>query len=227
MSKKSAPQPLVATAANTSLLTVTELIAAFEDWLPRPGNYPRIARRYVDYCLEHRLRPDRDTLAIYSAGKPGNLVSPLRKFLLFYQMQGQPELIPDPNASKAVAPVALNLINKYIEEATHLQGTNSKVNYIKSLKAFFRYLQREQAAGRKALFSGESVSRYMVFLQDSGKSAYTVNLYLSTVKQLADWVIRNRDALKLKDENVADLQAIQQLRSLPVPRKPKQELVEA
>lgn len=215
---KSADDPSQAVGAFQTVLTVSQLIAYFEAWLPKPNNYPRIARGYVEYCLENNFGIDLISLNLYAAGKKGNLISPVRKFLKFYQLQRQPRIVADPPASEKISPAANELILGYLNEATHLRGDQSRENYTKALNAFFEYMESEVIAGRPASFSALTVGQYVNFLRAQSLSAFTINFYLSVIKQLTVWVIKNRSRLGLSSEQVENLHEIASIRGLRIER---------
>lgn len=200
-------------------LTVSQLTQYFAAWLPKPGNYPRIARRYLEYCLAEGFSVDGVSFRLYAVGKSGNLVSPLKKFLLFYQTQGCPRVVADPPRGNRTSPAANELILGYLAEATHLRGDHTKESYTKALNAFFLYLAEEQQQGRSASFSGLTVGRYVQALKERGLSAFTINFYLSTVKQLSAWVITARERLGLTAEQVDALRDVDGVKGLAIERR--------
>lgn len=209
--------------AGAGRVTVSQLINQFTAWLTqagrtKPGNYPRLARQFIIYCLDKRLPFDTGSLRIYGTGKKGNQLSPVRKFLLFYQMQGCPALIPDPPAGKQMPVAANELILAFLAEAVHLRGDRSKENYTRALNAFFHYITEEQAAGRPASFSARTVGQYVNDLRRRGLSAFTVNFYLSAIRQLTEWVIKHRNRLGLSPEQIDDLRDVQAIRGLSIER---------
>lgn len=200
-------------------LTVSQLIQYFTAWLAKPGNYPRITRRYLEYCIAEDFSVDGVSFRLYAAGKGGNLVSPLKKFLLFYQTQGSPRVVADPPRGNRTSPAANELILGYLSEATHLRGDHTKENYTKALNTFFLYLAAEQQQGRSATFSGLTVGRYVQALKERGLSAFTINFYLSTVKQLSAWVITARERLGLTAEQVDALRDVEAVKGLAIERR--------
>lgn len=202
----------------TRRVTVSQLTNLFTAWLEKPGNYPRLARPFILYCLANRLPLDLGSLRIYAGGKTGNQVSPIKKFLLFYQMQGMPTIVPDPPARKRTPAAANELILGYLAEATHLRGDKTKENYTQALNAFFLYITDEQEAGRTALFSALTIGNYVNDLRARGLSAFTVNFYLSPLKQLTKWVIKNRNRLGLTDAQADDLRDVQAISGLTIER---------
>ncbi len=199
-------------------LTVSQLINQFAAWLPKPGNYPRLARQFVLYCLENKLPLNLGSLRIYAGGKAGNQVSPVKKFLLFYQMQGFPMVVADPPAHKRIPVAANELILGYLADATHLRGDKTKENYTQALNAFFLYITDEQQTSQPASFSAQTIGRYVNDLRQRGLSAFTVNFYLSAIKQLTEWVIKHRTRLGLTDEQADGLRDVQTIRGLTIER---------
>ena len=199
-------------------VTVSQLINQFTAWLPKPGNYPRLARQFVLYCLENKLPIDGGSLRIYAGGKAGNQISPVKKFLLFYQVQGYPTVMADPPASKRIPVAANELILGYLSEANHLRGDKTKENYTQALNAFFLYIADEQQADRSASFSAQTIGQYVNDLRQRGLSAFTVNFYLSTIKQLTEWVIKHRVRLNLTSEQADNLRDVQTIRGLTIER---------
>lgn len=199
-------------------VTVSQLINQFTAWLEKPGNYPRLARQFLIYCLANRLPIEAGSLNVFAGGKAGNQISPVKKFLLFYQIQGYPRVVPDPPASKRISPAANELILGYLAEATHLRGDKTKENYTQALNAFFAYIANEQEAGRSASFSALTIGQYVNDLRSRGLSAFTVNFYLSPIKQLTEWVIKHRTRLGLTNEQVDSLRDVQAVRGLTIER---------
>ncbi|GAB3719262.1 hypothetical protein GCM10027592_62750 [Spirosoma flavus] len=200
-------------------LTLTQVLTYFAAWLPKPGNYPRIVRPYLVYCLTNKYSIDRFSLSLFAAGLPANRISPLRKFLLFYQIQGLPQLTADPPPTSTKIPAANELILGFLHDSITLRGEESRDTYTKSLNAFFRYLADEQGQGNQASFSGQTVGRYVEWLKKEGLSAFTVNIRLSAIKQLAAWVIKNRSQLGLVADQVDSLRDVDAVRGLTTERK--------
>lgn len=80
------------------------------------------------------------------------------------------------------------------------------MTYTNALNAFFAWLQQE---GRPFFFP--SVSAYVDYLIGEDRSPFTVNLYLSVIKQLAKWVVQQRNHLSvaLDSEQIESLRDIQ------------------
>ena len=197
--------------------TVSQVIAYFAADLPSASNYPRHARAYVDFCLKENFAIDALSFKQYTLGLPGNRVSPLRKFLLFYQTIGQPMIVPDPKTTR-IPPAANELILRFIREAKNLRGDRSKETYTKALNAFFLYVDNQQQIGSPASLSGVTVTDFVQHLKDNAYSAFTVNVYLSAVKQLSIWCIRKREELSLDDMQLNALRDIADVRGLAIER---------
>ncbi|GAA4418560.1 hypothetical protein GCM10023187_52090 [Nibrella viscosa] len=197
--------------------TVSQLIRYFAADLPTSSNYPRHAKAYVRYCLKEKLGIDTFSFNRYTAELPPNRVSPLRKFMLFYQAIGQPQVVADSKQTK-IPPAANDLVLRFIREAKNLRGEHSKETYTKALNAFFAYVAEQQQVGVAASLSGITVADFVQHLKDTDYSAFTVNLYLSAIKQLASWCIRKREELKLEPEQLNALRDIADVRGLAIER---------
>jgi len=62
------------------------------------------------------------------------------------------------------------------------------------------------------------VSDFVEHLKQAAYSAFTINLYLSAVKQLAAWCIRKREELKLEEAQLNALRDIDAIRGLAIER---------
>ncbi len=211
-----------AISQSTTRYTVSQIVRYFATDLPKSSNYPRHARTYILYCLKEGFGIDRLSFSRYSADLPPNRISPIRKFLLFYQIIGQPVVVPDIISNK-LPPAANELILRFIREAQSLRGDRSKETYTKALNAFFLYVDNQQQTGesiqdRSGSLSGLTVGDFVQHLKDTQYSAFTINLYLSVVKQLAAWCIRRRDNLMLREDQLNALRDIADVRGLPIER---------
>lgn len=197
--------------------TVSQLIRYFAADLPKTSNYPRHARAYVAFCLKQGFGIDGLSFTRFTTELPPNRVSPIRKFLLFYQTIGSPAVVADPKTTK-IPPAANELILRFIREAKNLRGDRSKETYTKALNAFFIYVDQQLAQGQPASFSGLTVSDFVQQLKDNQYSAFTINLYLSAIKQLAAWCIRKREDIKLVEDQLNALRDIGDVRGLAIER---------
>ena len=201
------------------ILTISQVLAYFAAGLAKPGNYPRLVRPYLEFCLANQYPIDRLSLGLFAAGLTPNRISPIRKFLVFYYTHAKPRIIADPPRVSKTIPAANELILGFLTDSTTLRGDESKDTYTKSLNAFFEYLAEEQRQGRPASFNGQTVDRYVAWMKQASLSAFTVNLRLSAIKQLAAWVIKNRQQVGLVPDQVDALRDVAAVRGLTIERK--------
>lgn len=213
------PNPNQTLKQGLTALTISQVLTYFAASLAKPGNYPRLVRPYLEFCLANQYTLDRFSLGLFAAGLPPNRISPLRKFLLFYHMQGTPRLVADPPPTATTIPAANELILGFLNDSTTLRGDESKATYTKSLNTFFGYLAQEQLQNRPASFTGQTVDRYVACMKQADLSAFTVNLRLSAIKQLAAWVIKNRVQIGLTPDQVDALRDVAGVRGLTTERK--------
>ncbi len=214
----------IATAITT--YTISQVITYFSVDLPPSSNYPRHARAYVEFCLREGFGVDQFSKDRYTAGFPPNRITPIRRFLKFYLALGSPRLIPDPK-KRTIPPAANELVLGFIREAKNLRGDHSKETYQKALNAFFGYVDTQQQAGQPASLGGLTVSDYVQHLKDNAYSAFTVNLYLSAIKQLAGWCIKKREQLQLNEAQLNDIRDIASVRGLAIERTYYKDSLEA
>jgi integrase/recombinase XerC len=210
-----------AVGAATATYTVGQLITYFAADLPASSNYPRHARAYLEYCLREGFGVDAFSAARYTDGFPPNRITPVRRLLKFCLALGSPRIVADLK-KQTIPPAANDLVLRFIRQAKTLRGDHSKVTYQKALNAFFLYLDKQtqttQTDAAPATLSGLSVSDFVQHLKDNQYSAFTVNLYLSAIKQLAGWCIRSRDELHLNEVQLNALRDIADVRGLAIER---------
>ena len=223
-----APTPDSTTAVGmaSTTYTISQVITYFAADLPPTSNYPRHARAFVEFCLREGFGIDPFSRDRYTAGLPPNRITPVRRFLRFYLALGSPRLIPDPK-KRTIPPAANELVLGFIREAKNLRGDHSKETYQKALNAFFSYVDTQQQAGQPASLSGLTVSDYVQHLKDNVYSAFTVNLYLSAIKQLAAWCIRKREQLQLNEAQLNEIRDIAAVRGLAIERTYYKDSLEA
>lgn len=197
--------------------TVSQIIKAFGAELPPASNYPRHARAFVEACLKEGQGVDGLSFARYATGLPPNRVSPLRKFLLFYQRIGQPRIVADARRS-SIPPAANGLVLRFIRQAKNLRGDHSKDTYTRALNAFFTYVGEQQQLGQPASLGAQTVTDFVEQLKAEDYSPFTINLYLSALKQLIRWCIRRRAELGLTAQQLEDLRDVEGVRGLAVER---------
>ncbi len=200
---------------SSTTLTVTQATQYFAASLDKPGNYPRIVKAYLTYCIAHNYTFDKFSLSLYAGGKASNRISPIRKFILWYQMQGQPSIIADlPKQPKSI-PAADGLLLGFMADPEVRISPSSRVTYLRVLNGFFDYIVSQRAMGELASFSAQTVDKY---LNTKRLSAFTYNLYLSCLKQLAEWVIKTQERHQLTANQLKDLQSITRLKGNRIER---------
>ena len=197
-------------------LTISQALSAFAQTLERKNNYLPVARNYLRFTVEHDLllndfSRDRYFFNYSQDRKLGyNISSPVRKFLRFATQAGIQQVVADPPQNK-VPPAANELILGYLSSAKNLRGQKTKLKYTNALNVFFRWLEQEQRP-----FFFPSVSAYVDFLIGENRSPFTINFYLSVIKQLAKWVVKQRKhgSVELSGEQLESLRDIQYIRGL-------------
>ncbi|NEU70661.1 site-specific integrase [Spirosoma agri] len=163
----------------------------------------------------HGYAFDKFSLSLYAGGCPSNRVSPIRKFIFWYQLQGQPIIIADPpNQSKRI-PAADGLLLGFMADPELNLAPSSRKTYLRVLNGFFEFLSMQRSAGEQASFSAQTITTYLTAKR---LSAFTYNLYLSCLKQLAEWVIKTQEQHKLTANQLKDLQTITRLKGNRVGR---------
>lgn len=82
------------------------------------------------------------------------------------------------------------LIEKFINSLDVRK--NSKSTYYRQIKPFFAWFFDCFALGDFSLLSLQDIYKYKEYLINSGKSAYTINGYLSIVKKFFEWLESNK-----------------------------------
>lgn len=201
-------------------LTVSDALAAFVQTLTKKNNYVPVVRNYLLFTVVNNLllndfSRDRYFAQYAQDRKLGyNISSPIKKFLRFAVEAGIHRVVADPPERK-VPPAANELILGYLSSAKNLRGKKTRLTYTNALNAFFNWLQQE---GKPFFFP--SVSAYVDYLIGEDRSPFTINLYLSVIKQLAKWVVqqRNRLSVTLDSEQIESLRDIQYIRGLIIER---------
>lgn len=186
-------------------------------------NYPRVARAYLDWCLERRYNIDEISFNLYSSTLNGSRIPTLRKFLQFIEKAGISRIAPgSPKYEKKLS--KHELILYYISEKKNLRGENSKATYLTGLNTFFDYMNDNS---RK--FTGTTVNDFVndakagkVRQSNEPYSAFTINSYLSSIRDLAKWIIENNGKhpkLNLTEENLLQLHAVLNVKGLAVEKK--------
>ncbi len=208
-------------AARGDQYTVTQIINAFADWYftgartasRLTSNYPVLAARYVNYCLQQNV-PLLFGITTYKELVRKSYVSPVNRFLVFYQERGCPPVVADPRNEKA-APAGNELVLQFIYQAGSLRGDESKATYQKSLNAFFDWLEEKRVKGDALLgLDNVGVEQFITDMRQQRYSAFTINLRLSALKALARFILKNPGKFPLDDNQREGLAAIENVNTL-------------
>ena len=214
------------TPQSVTSLTVSEAIRYFAAWLTNQGNYPRLARVYLDFCIENSYSVDKFSLNLFATGLAGNRISPVRKFLSWYDIQGQPQIRPDPPIQRKSIPAADALILQFMADPENNLVDSSRETYLRILNNFFNYIFQQNLDRHPAGFNSATVRDFLQMpAQTRSKSthhkplsAFTYNLYMSAIKQLAQWVINHPEDQNLQIDQIKDLQKNARLKAKKVPK---------
>ena len=159
--------------------------------------------------MEEEYSIDEISFGLYTSGHRPSMVSPVRKFVRFALEHGITRVVKDP-PKKEIPPAANELVLGFIEDSKNL-NEESKITYTKALNSFFFFLQEQELN-----FSGRSLGLFVSQMKQQHLSAFTINIRLSAIKQLASWVISNRHGLsiELQTQQLDALRDISNVRGL-------------
>ncbi|CAN5321104.1 hypothetical protein BH09BAC4_BH09BAC4_27180 [soil metagenome] len=207
-------------------LTLSQAIQYFTASLPKPGNYPRVVRAYLAFCLQQGYGFDLLSLNLYAVGLTPNRISPVRKFLMWYQLQGQPAIRLDPPPQPNPIPAADRLILQFLSDPETRLVASSRETYTRIFNNFFTFILAARAYDETAGFTATTVRAFLaspaqarsVSQPTKSLSAFTYNLYLSAIKQLAQWVIDHPQEQELALVQLQELQRIGRLSGKKIPK---------
>jgi site-specific recombinase XerD len=172
-------------------------------------------RGYLKYCLEKNYTIDPISCSLYTAGKRPSLASPVRRFVRFAAKTGVLQVRPDPVGEKQ-PPAANGWILAFLLEHPTIRSEETRRSYRKALNALFAYLENGQLA-----FCGTMVNQYVLGLRKEGKSAFSINLSLSAIKQFTGWLIKHRQrlGLELSAQQLDGLRDVAEVRGMVTEKK--------
>jgi integrase/recombinase XerD len=202
------------TRHRTRRITLSEALKYFASSLKKPGNYLRIVRAYLEYCLEKGYSIDEVSSSLYTAGKKGNISSPVRRFVRFASEHQVHQVVKDPPQQK-LPPAANAWVLLYLSDAKTLRGEESRRSYQVGLNAFFHFIE-----ARDLSLGGYAAEQFVRHLKEEGKSVFTINRYLSSVKQFSKWLLanRHRPELELTPGKVDALRDVDNVKGLSRPK---------
>lgn len=207
-------------ASSSPRLTVSQVLAYFASTLKKKNNYVRLVKKYILFCQDKGYSFDMISYNLYTAGQWPSQKTPIKKFVRFASEHQIFQVLPDPPAY-TLPPAANALVLGFLDDAKNLTE-DSKATYLKSLNDFFYFLESHSASNPGHGFSGKTVARYVSWLKQENEdrpacSAFTISLRLSAVKQLAAWIIVNRQRISFD----LDARRLDALRDVSQVRGPK------
>lgn len=201
-------------AAAGPQMTDVQLLAYYKESLKNENNYVRLARLYLDFCLDKDFGLDEISWQLFCSGKSKSYQSTVRKFVKFCQKNNVNRVSRAPKHRHSKA--SNELVLKFLKhcEAT-MDGDKSPETYNIALTQYFKFLEKDQL-----IIGRSSVLSFMQEMQKKGLSAYTQNSYLSAIRQLVRFVISERQELQLglTDAQLQGLREILLIRARRIPR---------
>ncbi|MEM6297291.1 MAG: tyrosine-type recombinase/integrase [Bacteroidota bacterium] len=186
-------------------LGLHEALSYYEHWLPRPNNYVRIARQYLEFLLENAYSINAVSAELFVTHKNPSYQSAIKKFLKFAAETDLVHIYRDEIPKFSGHPTVL----RFLAEAQLRQ--NSKETYAKALDELHKFLE-----SRKLPLARPSVLDFIEFHRQQQHSAYTINSYLSAIKQYVDFCIVSRDQLDISKEFADQLRDILSIKGLKI-----------
>jgi integrase/recombinase XerD len=175
----------------------------FEQSLPKPHNYVRIAKQYLRFLIKNDFAIDKISIEMFVSDKSPSYKSACKKFLKFAQKAGIYKVYDDktPNYS-GNSTVLMFLANAQLNE-------NSKQTYAKALKEFYKYIESKQVPIGRI-----TVLNFISFLKAKKCSPYTINTYLAAIKQYVEYCVVNRENLELSEDVSQQLRDVVSIKGL-------------
>jgi len=183
------------------------VLRAFAAEYAPTSNYARIAKAYVLFVLEKRYPVGAESAGVFLQGKPASYVSALRAFLKFVEKHGLAPIHDDRPPKIKASPWVLRFL------AERQLRTGSKQTYAAALQELEQFLDRRNLGFHRA-----GVLEFLQHLQEKGRSAHTVNLYLSATRQFSKFCIEEKNSLGLEEQAVNQLRDVLLLRNLKTGR---------
>lgn len=181
-------------------------IGSFKKFGDSQKNYRTYALQYLDYLLEQELTISTASFDNFIAyrGASASYVSYLRKFLKYCKAQDITYVCQD---KAKTHPAANELILTFIAN-NHWINDRSKNTYINGLNQYFNYL----GANDWQVIDARNVAAFRDHLKnDKQLSAFTINNYLSAVKELVKYCLKN---YQMAEGQIKALSQIKDVKSL-------------
>lgn len=150
-----------------------------------PPQYGYVVRKYLIYLVEQHLSISDESAEGYFSyyGRDRqlsyNIISPVRKFLVFADHQGIRELQAESQLTESLT----GLLDRYLESALAPSRPATRAAYTRHLKKYLISLTKHQK-----LISYSTATEHLQHLQAS-RSIATCRAFLTAVKSLARWAI--------------------------------------
>lgn len=174
-------------------LPVRDILAQFLATLPRANNYPFVIGNYLDYLLEHDLLINEQSANHYfdhyaqTRKLSSTIQSPVRKFVGFAKQQQVQGVLPSPPAPNFPHRYQ-SLYQGYLASASFPSSSKSQATYRSVLLQLFTWLE-----GTDNLLNHDSITQYVSYLQEAGRSKGLIRLVVSVIKQLVRFVVLHSD----------------------------------
>ncbi|HAS41873.1 MAG TPA: hypothetical protein DCS93_15440 [Microscillaceae bacterium] len=181
-------------------------VGSFKKFGDSQKNYRTYALQYLDYLLEKELSISDASFDNFIAhkGASASYVSYLRKFLKYCKAQKIAYVRHDEIKTH---PAANELILTFIAN-NHWINERSKNTYINGLNQYFQYL----GANDWQEINARNVAAFRDFLNnDKQLSAFTINNYLSAIKELVKYCLKN---YQMGDGQIKSLSQVKDVKSL-------------
>ncbi len=180
-----------------------EVLAHYENWLPRPNNYVRIARQYLEFLIEKDFSINALSAERFVAQRSLSYHSAIKKFLQFAAQSEIKRVYPDERPKYSGHPTVLRFL------AESQLRPNSKDTYAKALDELYKFLESQQLP-----FNRISVLKFIEYHQAQQHSPYTINTYLAAIRRYVGFCIVRREQLNISEDIANHLRDIVSIRSL-------------
>lgn len=178
-----------------------QLLRYFEKSLAKPGNYVRMAKQYLNYLIKEEMPLGKISLSLFAEGYSAPYKTAARKIISFAESHHITHVYDDSSPNLQGSALVLD----FLAEAQISKA--SKETYNRSLNEFEVFLR----SGNLQM-SRKSVLLYLDRKGDT-LSPFTLNLYLSAIKQFTKYCILKRREMNLTDDEVFALNDIIAIRS--------------
>lgn len=177
--------------------TASQVLAYYSNHASK--SYQRVAKQFLSYCESNRFAINELSYNEFIAGKSGSMKSQTKKFYKFvcdnkfyninYDLEKGP---PSQNA----------LILIFISSYDGIKSKDSETTYKNALNAYANFC----CVNSYDFVSSLSLKRYRDHLSIQLKASNTINTYISAVRSMATFFIRNKERLEGHEINYHEMQ---------------------